>query len=468
MTRARLCLSRALAAAAAVFVLTGQAAPAPVTPEDARAQAEEALILVYPMLQVYREIHAAAIDEKSPGRRTPFNKFSHQTQLVYPASQATRPNNDVLVSRAALDLRREPLVLGVPALPRERHFSFHLLDLNARGFGRADSAGESQLARNYLIAAPGWKGRTPKGIHEVFRATANFALITGRTAVNDPQDLPAASGVLSQYTLTPLSEFLGAKAPRAAPKLTFPPYDAAEAGSAGFIAYANFLLGQSAIPPERKTLLGKFRPIGLNPGRRFEAAKMKPEIRNAVDDGAAAALARIDAEVPRLSARRNGWSLTGSALVKPEEEEEKPLLRAAAAMDGLWDGTLAVIYAPQALADDKGETFNAFGHNYTLKFTKEQLPPAEGFWSVTMYGLPGERLVANAPGRHALGSRSPDLKYDKDGSLTLYIQYKSPGGDRESNWLPAPNGPFSLALRIYAPKPEALNPPYAPPPVRRP
>jgi len=468
MTRMRWILHRLLGAAGTVFLLAAPASAAALEPEGARAQAEEAFILLYPALEVYRAIDSTSLDDKSSEWRAPLNRFSHQTQLIYPASPVRRPNNDVLVSTAALDLRREPLVLSIPALPRQRHFSFYMVDINGRAFGLVDSAGKSQLARDYLIANPAWKGHKPKGISEVFRATANFALITGRTVVDGARDLPAASGVLRQYTLTPLSEFLGAKAPRAPPKLKFPPYDPTKAASAGFITYANFLLSQTAISPEHKALLKKFRPIGLYPGRSFDADKLNPAIRQAMDDGVAAALARIEAATPELSARRNGWSLTGSALERLEPPDESPLVRAAAAMLGLWDESVAVVYTAEGLTDEKGEAFSAFRHNYTLIFPKDQLPPADGFWSLTIYAFPSERLVENSVNRYSVGSRSPDLKYETDGSLTLYIQYKSPGGDREANWLPAPNGPFALTLRMYSPKTEALSPPYAPPPVRRP
>lgn len=467
MTRiGRLCCL--LFAAGVPAILAPPAWAEPLTPEIARTQTAEAFTLLYPSLGIYRIIYTAAVDEKSLEWQAPFNRFSHQARLVWPATPTARANTDVLVSSAALDLRREPLVLSVPALPRERYFSFHLVDLGARSFGRLDSAGESQSARNYLVAGPGWKGRTPKGIEEVFRATANFALITGRTAVNGAGDLSAASGVIRQYTLTPLSAFQKRKAPPVPPRLNFPPYDAARAGSAAFVVYANFLLGQSAIPPEQKSLLGRFRALGLYPGRHFDPERLEPDIRRAMDEGVAAAHARIDAEVPRLSPHRNGWSLTGSALAQPEAPRDAPLIRAAAAAIGLWDESLAVIYASDGIADDKGDPLNAFRHNYTLRFAADQLPPVDGFWSVTAYALPGERLVANTMDRYSVGSRSPGLKYDKDGSLTLYIQYKPPAGEREANWLPAPNGLFSLTLRMYSPKPESLSPPYAPPPVRRP
>jgi hypothetical protein len=105
------------------------------------------------------------------------------------------------------------------------------------------------------------------------------------------------------------------------------------------------------------------------------------------------------------------------------------------------------------------------GH-YVIHFTKEQLPPAGAFWSLTMYAAEGFQ-VANPLNRFAIGDRDA-LKYNADGSLDLTIQHDDPGAEKQANWLPSPaGGPLGLTLRLYAPKPEALDGRWAPPPVRK-
>jgi hypothetical protein len=94
------------------------------------------------------------------------------------------------------------------------------------------------------------------------------------------------------------------------------------------------------------------------------------------------------------------------------------------------------------------------------------LPPVEAFWSITLYDEKGFQ-VANPINRFAIGDRD-ELKYGADGSLDIYIQHADPGADRQSNWLPAPeSGPMNMTMRLYAPKPEALDGRWAPPPIRR-
>jgi hypothetical protein len=97
-------------------------------------------------------------------------------------------------------------------------------------------------------------------------------------------------------------------------------------------------------------------------------------------------------------------------------------------------------------------------NSYTLRFAKDQLPPVNAFWSLTLYELPSSLLFANSLNRYLINSPMlPNLKRDADGGLMLYVQNESPGADKEANWLPAPKGPFFAVLRLYWPKSEALN-----------
>ena len=141
------------------------------------------------------------------------------------------------------------------------------------------------------------------------------------------------------------------------------------------------------------------------------------------------------------------------------------LVRAAAAKMGLYGNDLEEAYYPVAETDAGGNALDASQRDYFLHFSKEELPSVQGFWSITLYKLPEQLLVANPINRYSIGDRTPGLQYGEDGSLTLYIQHASPGADKESNWLPTNAGPFSLQMRMYWPAPEALEGPYAPPPA---
>ena len=117
--------------------------------------------------------------------------------------------------------------------------------------------------------------------------------------------------------------------------------------------------------------------------------------------------------------------------------------------------------------DDQGELFDGSKHNYTVTFTAADMPPVEYFWSWTMYKLPQRWLVDNAINRYSLGSATPGLKKAADGSITLTFQAKSPGKDKESNWLPAPEVPFWVVLRTYGPGKAILDKSYKLPAVKQ-
>ena len=134
------------------------------------------------------------------------------------------------------------------------------------------------------------------------------------------------------------------------------------------------------------------------------------------------------------------------------------LLRATAALAGIYGNDAAEALYPMAYTDSKGAKLDGSAHRYTITFPAGHYPPANAFWSVTMYDAKTQLLVDNPIDRYLINSPMlPNLKKNKDGSLTMYIQKDPPATDIEPNWLPAPNGEFYLVMRLYWPKPEALD-----------
>jgi hypothetical protein len=142
-------------------------------------------------------------------------------------------------------------------------------------------------------------------------------------------------------------------------------------------------------------------------------------------------------------------------------------LRAVAAYRSLYGNSLEEAYCPNGLVDEDGDAFDGSKFKYVLSFNSDEVPAVEpkGFWSITMYGE-DQFLVANEINRYSIGDRT-DMKYGEDGSLVIYIQHESPGADKESNWLPAPDGIFSLTMRIYLPSWEVRDPVHCLVPVRK-
>ena len=168
-----------------------------------------------------------------------------------------------------------------------------------------------------------------------------------------------------------------------------------------------------------------------------------------------------------LGEQKNSWMQISGAFGTREDMQGRYLTRAAAAFFGRWGNTLEEAFYPETSMDADGETLDGSKHNYVLHFEADEIPPVKAFWSLSMYKLPEQLFIENPINRYIIGSATEGLKYEDDGALHIYIQRESPGKDKESNWLPAHNGPFSLQARLYWPSPEKLGPLYVMPVVRK-
>ncbi|MDH3624008.1 MAG: DUF1254 domain-containing protein [Myxococcales bacterium] len=444
-----------------------------VSPKEAKAIAQEAYIYAYPMLENYRTMYAQALDKQAPGFTAPFNEFSHRSELLGPDfKDIVRPNNDTLYSLAWLNLRAQPIVITVPQI-EDRYYSIQLVDMYTNNLGYIGTRTTGSKAGSYLVAGPRWQGAKPGDVKRVFRSQSNFVYCIIRTGVDGQDDVPAVVKIQQGYHLTPLNVFLGRSRVPVASGLTFSAYDPQKAKSAGFIDYLNFLLTQVRVPPSEKALMKRFALIGIVPGQLSASMQAVPVMRDAIDEGVGIALVEISktardlSEVEGVNSRAHGgWQGTTGLFGSPEAMRGRYLARAVAAMIGLYGNDEEEAYYPIANYDASGDSFDG-AHQYVMRFEKSELPRVDGFWSMTMYSLPDQLMVANPINRYSIGDRS-ELRYGKDGSLTLYIQNESPGMQKASNWLPAPDHSFSLQFRMYLPKPEALDSPlYLPPPVER-
>jgi hypothetical protein len=436
------------------------------TPEEIQTITEEAYIFSFPILDSYKMLFAMALYPESGGYEAPLNVMTHKSELLGPDyTLIVRPNNDTLYSAAWLDLRAEPMVLSVPAVPLDRYYSFQLIDLYTHNFAYVGSRATGPEAGNYLITGPGWLGESPEGITAVIPCETTFAFALARTAVFGPEDTPNVAAIQEQYAVEPLSEFAGTPPPPAAAAPQLPPYNPEQARSAGFVALINAILPYLGQHPSEAELWRRFAKIGI--GADFDLESLEPEIRTAMDAGVAAALEQIETEGANLGSRQHGWMLTEASFGTREAMQGRYLRRAGAAAFGLWGNDLEEAFYPEASIDADGEALDATRHDYVVHFAADELPPVKSFWSLSMYNLPLMHFIHNPIDRYTLGDRTQGVVYGKDGSLTVYLQHESPGEDRETNWLPAPDGPFSLQMRCYWPEPERLDPLYAPPPVRK-
>jgi hypothetical protein len=327
---------------------------------------------------------------------------------------------------------------------------FQGIDLYTYNFAYVGSRATGNGVGHYLLAGPDWHGQTPPGIDKVFKSETDLIMTLGRTALDGPSDVAQVVRIQEQYKLAPLSSFEHTTPPPAVEDVNFPVWDEVKATSVDFIAYLNFIL-QFAQPtnPSETELMQRFAKIGIAPGKPFEAAKLDPATREALERGVADGKQALAAAEKSTT---SSFGLFGSRA----DQKNNYMTRAVAAAMGIYGNTKEeAVYVGYRVDADNTQLVGT--QPYVLHFDKKDLPPAKFFWSMTMYDLPGRHLVANPINRYSIGDRTKHLKYGADGSLDLYVQEASPGKDKEANWLPAPAGAYTVVMRIYGPNAEVLD-----------
>ena len=420
-----------------------------------KAIAEQGFIYGLPLVMNYVANYQFWLDKTSDQYKCPINQIYNEARVfTYKDTAVVTPNSDTPYSFCCLDLRAEPFVISVPAVEKERYYAVQLTDWNTFNYGYIGSRTTGTEAGDYLIAGPDWNGETPAGIKKVFHATTQFTLAIFRTQLLGPDDMPNVQKVQEGYKAQPLSAYLHQPAPPAAPAIHFPPANA-DMVKTNFFQYLDFALQFAPAGPEEKAIRAKLASIGIGAGKTFNFDALDLEHKLEVGLGMKAGEKKVDERAATLGKSINGWGVY-TAFGDRAFFNGDWLLRAAAAKIGIYGNDAEEAMYPKCRQDADGEALDTSKHNYTLTFAKDQFPPVNAFWSVTMYDGKSQLLIKNPINRYLINSPMiPDMKMNEDGSLTLYIQKADPGPDKEANWLPAPDGPPYLILRMYWPKTEA-------------
>jgi hypothetical protein len=272
------------------------------------------------------------------------------------------------------------------------------------------------------------------------------------------------------YAVRPLSAYLKQAAAVAAPAVDFPKIDK-ELVKTNFFAYLAFALQFAPPGPEETGIRARLARIGVGPGAAVNFDAFSPEARAALAQGMKEGARKVDEAASQIGVDVNGWKI-GSAFGDRAFYGGNWLKRAAAAKAGIYGNDAAEAVYPMTKAGRDGQPLDGSQHAYTLTFASGQLPPARAFWSLTMYDGKTLLLIRNPIGRYLINSSMlSSLAKGPDGSVTVYIQKDSPGKAKESNWLPAPDGPLYLVMRLYWPRtePPSILPPgtWQPPAVVR-
>ncbi|MFG4002049.1 DUF1254 domain-containing protein [Flavobacterium aquidurense] len=443
-----------------------------LSPDEAKALAKEAYIFAYPMLMGYRALYLSVIDKKSPGYRSGLNEITHDRR---PADDTRKDvvsmNADTPYSMFVLDLRSEPMVFSVPAV-KDRYYVFQFVDLFTHNFAYVGTRTTGTEAGDYLFVGPDYKGDIPQGkFKKIFHVESQLVTGIGRTQLLSSKDISNVVKIQDQYKLSSMSKFLDNAAPAAAPEIKWVTLNPKDLEDVNFIKYLNVYL--SLVQPFNKEDaedIARFEKIGIKPRADFNSSQFSDEIVKAIQDGVQEGIAAIKEKAAHISEQKNGWNMM-DPFGNREFYKKDRLLRSAAVMVGIYGNDKIEAFYPVAYVDKEGQTLNGKNNKYKLHFSKDEIPPAKYFWSITMYDKSadgtGGYLIKNPINRFLINSTSEGLVYDKDGGLTIYIQNQKPEKAQESNWLPAPAEEFYLMARIYGPKESALNGTWAPPAIEK-
>ena len=460
---------RALSVVAGLVAVTsckpaGQSAS---TSEEIRAIAKEAYIYAYPMVDSYRIVSSYNVDTTGPEYKGEVNPIHSSARVYTPEDKAVQtPNSDTPYGFLTLDLRAEPILLTVPAIEKGRYYSLQFIDLYTHNFAYVGSRATGNDGGNYLIAGPNWHGTTPEGIKQVTKPETQLVLVVFRTQLFDAGDLEKVKAIQAGYRAQPLSDFTGQpSAVRVAAIDWVEPVPREELKSSPDVfRVLNWLLQYAPVDSSEVELRKRFEKIGIGPGLPFDAAALPAEQRLAIEAGIADAWTDFAVLAKRVDAQE---VTSGDLFGTRQYLHNNYLYRMGAAVLGIYGNSKDEAIHPAYRVDSDGQKLSG-ANSYTLRFPPNELPPANAFWSLTMYELPASLLVANPLNRYLINSPMlPQLKRDTDGGITLYVQNKSPGKARESNWLPAPAGDFAAVLRIYWPREEALDGTWKAPPMKK-
>ncbi len=442
------------------------AADGTVTKEEATAIGVDAYLYLYPLvtMNLTRE-QATNVEAGKTMGRGPANMFVNVP--AFPTADfrdVVRPNFDTLYSVAWLDMTKEPMIVSAPDT-NGRYYLLPMLDMWTDVFASPGWRTTGTAKADFAVVPPGWTGKQlPAGTQRIDAPTP-YVWVIGRTKTDGPPDYDAVHKIQAGYTITPLSQW-GKKVEPAkvtinpAIDMKTPPKKTVDGMTAeDFFAYAAELLKVNPPHATDQPIISRMQRIGFVAGKSFDKSKVAPNVAEALKDVPAEAQKLMEWKIPTLARVANNWSMNTDTM---GVYGNYYLKRAIVAQLGLGANLPEDAIYPLNLGDEKGNPLNG-ANSYKLHFDKANLPPVKAFWSVTLYDPEGFQ-VGNSLNRFAVSSWMPFV-YNADGSLDLYFQNKSPGTDKEANWLPAPAGPFNLTMRLYGPESQALTGKWNPPAV---
>lgn len=392
----------------------------------------------------------------------PLNTFNIYPELATPDTAIDfTPNNDTVYGLAWLDLRHGPVLMTIPSTP-DRYWVVQATDWALNTLDYVGSRVDSKPG-TYAYVPPGWTGTLPTGVTRIESST-NGVFLQARVVVTPESkpDVDRVVAMLKTFGLKPLDPeasylTVSRDAPLVRTQMDNPLWQGLD-----FYPLLNRAWAFGGVREQDREVAGLAAALGIGPGLTFDPTKLSEAQRRGLERAARTGFERTGLYARSFGQRTNGWRISNNLGFYGNNR----LLASTIGMRGYGANTaVEAMYLP-AYVDGAGQPLNG-AHSYRIHFPAGQMPPADAFWSVTMYSLPNNRLIANPINRYAISDRTPGVRRERDGSLILHIQNDRPKGAAAGNWLPSPKGPFWVILRMYGPKPEVLRGDYAPPPVTR-
>ena len=438
------------------------AAAAPASSEPTAEQkaafdtAVDAYLYGYPLVTMEYTRRVMTNVASPEGTHAPMGQFVRMRE--YPNASfrdVTAPNADTLYTTTWIDVSKEPWVLSLPDM-KGRYYLFPMLDGWTNVFQVPGKRTTGTGAQTYAITGPGWTGTLPAGVTE-YKSPTGIVWLLGRIyCTGTPEDYKAVHAVQDKVSIVPLSSYGKPYTPPAGTvdsAIDTKTAVRAQVNALDSSAYFKLLADlMKANPPaaEDAPEVAKLASLGIVPGQDFDAAKFGQTV------GAKAS------EVPKTAQDKimgwfkegvaagdnqdlNGWIFTTKTGIYGTDYVQRALITAI----GLGANRPQDAVYPTSEVDVAGQAYSG-ANKYVMHFEKGQMPPVDGFWSLTMYDG-GYFFVDNPLNRYTLSSRNK-FKTNADGSVDLYVQNENPGKDKEANWLPAPRDKFILMLRLYWPK----------------
>ena len=423
---------------------------------EALPHAVEAYIYGYPLITMEMTRRIMTNVEKPEGTRAPMGQFVRMRE--YPSAafrDVTAPNADTLYTTAWVDVGKEPWVLSLPDA-HDRYYLFPMLDGWTDVFEVPGKRTTGTGAQAYAIVGPDWKGTLPEGVKEYRSPTAIVWLLGRIYCTGTPEDYAAVHKLQDEISLVPLSAY--GKPYTSPPGKVDPSIDMKTAvrdqvNALSADQYFNLLaklMKENPPKADDEPMIRKMARLGIVPGEPFDSAKLGPVAKEALSMVPKIAQEKImlwmkEGILAGDMKLENGWLFTTKTGLYGTNYLQRALITAIGlGANRPQDAVYPTSEGPSVFGSYTGEK------RYVMHFEKGQLPPAKGFWSLTMYDAQ-YFFVENPLNRYSISPRQ-DLKHNPDGSVDLYIQHQSPGTDRESNWLPAPKDKFILMLRMYWPQ----------------